>query len=99
MSAFRLRHFSKPAVLRHVQPDALVTLLRRAGGSYIDSRLATLLVDGHLLVDEVAAMLASPQEGFPPALVDALHQVDEVSHAEGLDAMLTLTEERGHHPV
>lgn len=95
MSAFRLRHFSKPAVLRHVQPDALVTLLRRAGGSYIDSRLATLLVDGHLLVDEVAAMLASPQEGFPPALVDALHQVDEVSHADGLDAMLTLTEERG----
>lgn len=95
MSAFRLRHFSKPAVLRHVQPDALLMLLTRAGGSYVDSRMSRLVVDGHLLVDEVAAMLASPQEGFPAALVDALHQVDEVSHAEGLDAMLTLAEERG----
>ena len=95
MSTFRLRHFSKPAVLRHVQPDALLMLLTRAGGTYVDSRMPRLVADGHLLVDEVAAMLASPQEGFPAALVNALHQVDEVSHDEGLDAMLTLAEERG----
>ncbi len=76
-SSFRLRRFSDAAFLRRIEHDRLVRFLAVYAASW--PPLADLLAASALDIDRLAVLLASPDDGAPDGLLDALFFIDEVS--------------------
>jgi len=95
MSSLNLRRFAAVGTLKKVHIDSLVELLEETGGSYVAGRVELVRDEEAFDYEALAAVLLTPQDGFPVALADALHHINEMATAEGMDDLLAAAQERG----
>ncbi len=95
MSTLNLRRFATPAALKTIEINALADLLEREGGAYIGEHVHLVRDAGTFDYEGLALLLADPREGFPVRLADALHHINELADADGLEAMIEAIDERG----
>lgn len=89
MASIKLRRFAKPQALKRVQPDRLVGLLDQgAYRPYFESRGIHLRPGEELDYDELARVLMEPTDAVPPAMIDALYHIDEMSTDEGMNDLI-----------
>lgn len=93
MSSLNLKRFSDVGTLRKIHIDYLIDLLEATGGSYVTERVELVRDEEEFDYKALAALLLSPEDGFPVELADALHHVNELSTPEGMDELLTAAEE------
>jgi hypothetical protein len=92
LGTYNPRRFSKPKSLKGIAPRFLIAFRTPYGDFFACRGLAipsSETADG-LDYDCLSAVLMSPGPDMPTSLMDALHYVDEMSDAAGMDA---LTEE------
>jgi hypothetical protein len=97
MSAFRLRHFSKPATLSAIAPQRLVRFLDPFRGYFASRQYELPSVDSADGLDYQALVniFMSPDNNTPVDLLNALFLVDEMSTPHGMDALLEAAEMEG----
>lgn len=77
-SSFRLRHFSNPSTLRSINRPLLVTFLE-PHREFLAGRGFELTNSDDFDYDKLVAILMSPDDDTPDAMLDALFFVDEMS--------------------
>lgn len=90
MATFRLRHFSNPAILRSIEPERFLTLLD-THRQFFHDRGYPLPLQGNaaeLNYQSLVDIFSTPDASSPKELLDALFLIDEMSTAEGMDALL-----------
>jgi len=96
VSTLNLRHFSPVGVLKRVDFDSLVRLLRNHALGYLEARGISLAVGQDAFAyDDLHAALIKPEVGFPEKLADALFFINEMSTPEGMDDLLDDIEKSG----
>jgi hypothetical protein len=88
MAAVQLRRFSKPKVLRSIQPSRLRAFLAPFRG-YLVRRGFDIPLDEGFDYERLADILMSPDVATPPQLVEALCIVDEMSTNDTMDDLLS----------
>jgi hypothetical protein len=96
MSHLRLRRFSRPEVLRTIDADRLRELLAPYA-SELSRRGFNLPKNSGQQVNclHLAELLADPSIALPDELSDALHLIDEMATADGLDRITAACQLRG----
>jgi hypothetical protein len=95
MTTLNLRRFATPAALKTIEIGALIDLLEREGSAYVSATVPLVRDAETFDYPALALLLANPREGFPVRLADALHHINELADADGLEAMLEAIDERG----
>ena len=98
MSMLNLRRFASPGALRTLDLGALIALLEREGGQYVRERIELVPDPARFDYTKLAVLLASPEDGFPVLLADALYHVHELADADGLEALLDAASALGRGP-
>jgi hypothetical protein len=97
MATFRLRHFSRPEILRATAPDRLLRFLEPYARWLIERGVPLPSAGSGRLPDYegLAGAFMSPDCRMPQGLIDALYVVDEMATEEGMDALLAEAQRLG----
>jgi hypothetical protein len=91
MATFRVDRFLRPAVLRSIDPDRLVSFLNLFKDFLLSRGL--LLRGKHPLssaqFDQLVVILGTPNRDTPRELLDSMHLVTEMANARCMDIILT----------
>lgn len=90
MPVFKLVRFSRPEVLRSINPTYLLRLLKPHSRFFRNHGLTLPSIKAAASLDHQALMriLASPEIGPPAELVDALFYIHEMATHEGMQALM-----------
>lgn len=95
MTTLNLRRFATPAALKTIEIGALIDLLELEGSAYVSTTVPLVRDAETFDYTALALLLANPREGFPVRLADALHHINELADAAGLEQMLDAVEFHG----
>lgn len=91
MATYSLRKFAQPDILKNIQEDNLLSFLSPYR-EYLTGRGFSFQKngDGQIHYGQLCQILMQPSEGIPPAMVDALYFIQEVSADDMFDELLEI---------